>query len=151
MTSAVSGLTSHSGPTEPTQGEDKRETGPGDQHKQASGLRLSHKWRALEDGGAQGVIERRQGKRADQRLHDGGEALVGEKDAGNNPHGHHHEIDQAADAFDLLSAAGGEQAEAGKGGGAETNPAPFCMEELAVNPELAVAVVRTASRMSSCA
>ena len=44
-------------------------------------------------------------KRVDHRR----ESLVREEDAGKDPHGHHHEVDEPADALDLLGAAGGEQ------------------------------------------
>ena len=48
-----------------------------------------------------------------------GEALVGEEDSGDEPHGHHRQVQDAGRALDRLDAGDGEEAEAGEGGGAE--------------------------------
>ena len=39
------------------------------------------------------------------------ETLVGEEDAGENPHRHHDQVDEPAGGFDFLRAAGGEQSQ----------------------------------------
>ena len=58
------------------------------------------------------IVKRSQRQGFDERLHNRRKTLVGEKYAGEDPHRHHHEIDQPADALDFLRPAGGQQANA---------------------------------------
>ena len=57
---------------------------------------------AFQNAGSQGVVERGERQGFDQRMDDGGESFVREEDSREDPHRHHHQVDQAADGFDLL-------------------------------------------------
>ena len=96
------------GPAEPLQGQHKRNPSPQSQHQQARPL-LEQR-RTFENAGAQRVVQGGEGQGFDQGMDDGGESFVGKEDAGKNPHGHHHDVHNAAGGFDFLSATGGEQA-----------------------------------------
>ena len=71
--------------------------------------------RAFQNAGSKCVIERGQRQSFDERMDDGGESFVRKEDSREDPHWHHDQIDQAADRFDLLGAAGGEQADSAEG------------------------------------
>ena len=69
------------------------------------------KRRALKNRRAQGVDQGGERQSLDCRVEEGRESLVGKEDAGENPHRHHHEVDQPTHRFDFLRAAGGEEAD----------------------------------------
>src|SRR4051794_9763522 len=73
----------------------------------------------LEHDAAEGLVEGSERQGVDQRLNFGGEALGGEKDAGEDPHREHHEVHHAGDGLNGLCPAGDKQADAGEGGAAE--------------------------------
>ena len=71
--------------------------------------------RSFENARPQSIVESSQWKGLDKWMYHSREALVREKHAGEDPHRHHHQIDETADAFDLLGAAGGKKADSAEG------------------------------------
>jgi hypothetical protein len=104
-------------PAEQAQGQGETGGQPAEQDGQLGDDRRES--RPLQHGGAEGVVGRGEGEEANGRLERVREVGGREEDAGEHPHGEHHEVHEAGRAFQGLHPGGDEQAQGPEGQGGE--------------------------------
>lgn len=102
-----------SGPSEHAEGQVEGDDGPDghDGERNEEGGQAG----AFEKDHAEAVAKLGEGQGGDERLHGVGVSAGGEEDAGEQPHGDHDEVHEAADGLGGFGPAGDQEADAGEG------------------------------------